>query len=207
MGSISHEQAWGVSPPRIKSKQMVTENSESPEAEKKDSPKKLPSTPGLASRQPYPISDPETPDLLNFETRSPETVRDIFDPSGKFEDRSSGFPHRSRIATPKVTPHRVSGELTGHRSNIINPVVKGLEFKILGLTFVTVTSPTERVVGLERVLGYHGGPTVSLYNGEMLAVPCGSIIVLLDIRAKDALEGLQPPFRREKYGQDSKYNV
>jgi hypothetical protein len=63
-----------------------------------------------------------------------------------------------------------------------------------------VTNSTERVVGLERVLGYHGGPTASLYNGEMLAVPCGSMIILMDIRSKDALEGVQQQTKREKYG-------
>lgn len=121
MGSISHEHA---SPHRPKSKQSEIQNAESLDFHKRNTPTKHASSPGIATRKSLP-TEPETPDLLNFEIRSPETVRDIFDPSSKFEDKSSGFPNRSRIATPKVTPHRVSGELTGRLSNIINPVVKG----------------------------------------------------------------------------------
>jgi hypothetical protein len=90
------------------------------------------------------VFNPETPDLLHSEDLSPETIKDVFDPSGKFEDRSTGFPNRSRIATPKVTPHRVSAELTGRfSSNIINPVVKGVPTSCLCLSHsVSLQSPT-----------------------------------------------------------------
>jgi hypothetical protein len=82
-------------------------------------------TPTAGPRRQY-LSNPETPDLLHSDALSPETIKDLFDPSGKFEERSSGFPNRSRIATPKVTPHRVTAELTGRfSSNIVNSVVKG----------------------------------------------------------------------------------
>jgi hypothetical protein len=31
-----------------------------------------------------------------------------------------------------------------------------------------VTASNERVIGMDRVLGYHGGPTALLYDGDMV---------------------------------------
>jgi hypothetical protein len=119
MGSISHELAYEESPIRSQSKPNLSKNEASLPGTPLESGKKSQSIPGASSRRHF-TTDPDTPDLFNFEDRSPETVKDLLDPSGKFEEKASGFPNRSRIATPRVTPHRVATS-----TNIINPVVKG----------------------------------------------------------------------------------
>lgn len=119
MGSISHEQAYYDSPTRSQFKPNLDNLEGSFQETSPEQVKRSVSTPGASSRRHF-ATDPETPDLLHFEERSPETVKDLFDPSGKFEERSAGFPNRSRIATPRVTPHRVTNS-----ANIISPVVKG----------------------------------------------------------------------------------
>ena len=44
-----------------------------------------------------------------------------------------------------------------------------------------VTKPFERVLALERTLGYSGGPALILYEGKMMLIACGSLLVLLDV--------------------------
>ncbi len=90
-----------------------------------NSPEDTTATPKLPPR---PVTvEPDTPDLRG-EERTPATVKDLLDPGYKEDKKQSQIPSRSRIATPKLTPFRVTTESSGKISgNIVNPVVKGFD--------------------------------------------------------------------------------
>eukprot|EP01032_Pedospumella_encystans_P017145 gene17145-19547_t len=47
------------------------------------------------------------------------------------------------------------------------------------------TLPGDRVLQLERLLGYSGGPAVLLYEGRMLLLATGSLLVMVDLDKED----------------------
>lgn len=63
-----------------------------------------------------------------MEDNTPQTVKDWTEyNAAKYDVNQRNQPSRSRIATPKVTPHRVTMDNTdkSFSPNIVNPVVKG----------------------------------------------------------------------------------
>ena len=55
------------------------------------------------------------------------------------------------------------------------------------------TKPSERVLAIERVLSYSGGPALLLYEGKLVMNTCGNLIVLIDVEGSAATADLDNP--------------
>ena len=65
---------------------------------------------------------------------------------------------------------------------------------------VPEVSPSDRLLSLERLLGYNGGPSVLLYEGRMLLLATHSLLVMIDLQSDVCLtsptsHGLWKAFR------------
>lgn len=54
------------------------------------------------------------------------------------------------------------------------------------------TDPADRVLALDRIMGYAGGPSLLLYDAKLLVITCDSLIVLIDI------DGLAPTYLQDQ---------
>lgn len=139
------------------------------------------------------VVEPDTPDIVAMESTAPRTIGESFQGYGQRPHRSA--PSKSRLPQPKVhVPRRVK---TGH----ISQATSASEMASTIQTVKTVTPnkaafnvpSSERVLGIERVMGYTGGPAALLYNGGMIALASGVMIVLVDVRLREAEpQGIQP---------------
>lgn len=58
---------------------------------------------------------------------------------------------------------------------------------------VPETKNSEKILQLERVLGYSGGPSLLLYDGKMLVTASGSLLVLIDIQGTAGVASAENP--------------
>ena len=58
---------------------------------------------------------------------------------------------------------------------------------------VPETKNSEKILQLERVLGYSGGPSLLLYDGKMLVTASGSILVLIDTQGTAGVASAEIP--------------
>ena len=60
-------------------------------------------------------------------------------------------------------------------------------------TVVPETKNSEKILQLERVLGYSGGPALLLYDGKMLVTASGSLLVLIDTQGTAGVASAETP--------------
>ena len=75
------------------------------------------------------------------------------------------------------TPPRMAATVTGA---VVRPAIPP-------------TKPSERVLAIERVLSYSGGPALLLYEGKLMMNTCGNLIVLIDVEGSAATADLDNP--------------
>lgn len=145
-------------------------------------------TPTIRSRT---HSEPDTPDIIAMEISPPRTIGEDLQGSGLRSHRSA--PTKSRLPQPKVVvPRRVGltttpphattrtaaastagaahsrSRMTSTLSSTSNSAARVTPPSINASSFNTPVS--ERVLGIERVMGYTGGAAALLYNGGTLTV-------------------------------------
>ena len=153
--------------------------------------------------------DIDTPDIVAMETTAPRTIGEAFQGHAQRPHRSA--PSKSRLLQPQVlvpqrlhlssTTHAKSNKLSGGSVKVGITATDTFNMSKASITAKGAitnknafnTLPSERVLGLERAMGYAGGAAALLYNGGMIAFASGIMIVLVDVRMREAEpKGVKP---------------
>lgn len=69
----------------------------------------------------------------------------------------------------------LSKALSTPRHNLVKPSSSVVKMHVPEI------KATDKILNLEKVLGYSGGPAVLLYNGELLIISTGPLLILIDL--------------------------
>jgi hypothetical protein len=105
-----------------------------------------------------------------------EAVSEVFNKSEL--ENTLGYGSRVNFANIPGNNQSVMNTNTPLKGTVRSPIIPTSEI----IKYNRVSSnPNERVLKLERILGYRGGPAVLLYQGRMLLYSAGAHLVMVDL--------------------------